>query len=940
MQMDTESLDIIRERFISLNRQRLERCQDNMQAKQKDFLTVLPLLFHINHASLPGYVGPDTPFGVSAYAYDDAVTALARRLWRGFDINNRAQWTYAIEAIFLMGSVGTIAFSRKSDFDIWLCHKPDLPPGQIEALQKKATGIEKWAEELGLEAHFFLMDAEKFRTGTLGVVSTESSGSAQHRLLLDEFYRTSIWMAGKHPFWWFISPEQEGEYEQVKKMVEEKSLLDQDECVDFGGLPNIPADEFLGAAVWQLNKAIDSPYKSLLKITLMEAYASEYPDGQTLSTKFKQKIYDGVSDLDEVDPYIMLLHFLEEYVRKDSEKTRIELLHISFYFKLGISLSLDSTKSKTDWRQTLLRTITESWGWNEHVYQRLDSFKDWKIDDVQIARKSLVDNLTRSYMFLSDFARAQKERALIKQRDLTILGRKLYAVYDRKPGKIEIVSHGFKNNINEDVVTFLLAKGKSGDKWLLYRGKVTGSDFKNFKPIKVTESLVELMVWAYFNRVVGTDTRKMLYAPGSDMKSADLNTLLEDATKLCNKPESFYPDNDDLKASSVVRGTRIYINVGRIPRMVGGKIEKEIVSGSMDVLKYGTDEDCLVSSVELVYTTSWNEIYVMQYAGMQGLFSFVCDLLNFSLDKTGKNSKHILAVPEFCSISSHFGHVINRRVESMLQSMHSFFFDSDEEESRGFVVEAVRSLFIVERKANKFVAQRFASLPHLIAYLGMPLKRFRAIEFDKLALTSSLLPTISRLNQMGQVQLFYEKQKKGISVWILDEHGALFMQNHASEDVLELLHHYYQFFANTIKATRFAEMDETLTEKTFLSKEDALLGFYSVKKEGLNFIVKDVESVNLRHARIPYELSAFGESRNKKTVFRFIYDGVEYSSASLGGEVFTKVRDAVVSRQGVVITRMQLSRELLGLKSDQQPSMLHMLSYKRRIEDKLNRRRS
>jgi adenylate cyclase class 1 len=47
--------------------------------------------------------------------------------------------------------------------------------------------------------------------------------------------------------------------------------------IDFGGLENVPAEEFLGASFWHLYKAIDSPYKSLLKLMLMESYVDQYP---------------------------------------------------------------------------------------------------------------------------------------------------------------------------------------------------------------------------------------------------------------------------------------------------------------------------------------------------------------------------------------------------------------------------------------------------------------------------------------------------------------------------------------------------------------------------------------------------------------------------------------------------------------------------------------
>ena len=52
--------------------------------------------------------------------------------------------------------------------------------------------MEKWAQSLDLEVHFFLVDNNAFLQGEDAPISTESSGATQHYLLLEEFYRTAI----------------------------------------------------------------------------------------------------------------------------------------------------------------------------------------------------------------------------------------------------------------------------------------------------------------------------------------------------------------------------------------------------------------------------------------------------------------------------------------------------------------------------------------------------------------------------------------------------------------------------------------------------------------------------------------------------------------------------------------------------------------------------
>ena len=369
--MSDENLKIeeIRQRFYKLNQARINRTIDIMPSRHKPLLNVIPLLFHVNNTSLVGYVDEGTPSGVSMYAPDDKSIIEAKKNFRGFEYRRQAQWSVDIEAIFLMGSCGTVAFNHKSDFDIWLCYKPGLERSQLKRLQKKAHLIEKWFETIDMEVHFFLMNPEGFKKGRVSELSTESSGTAQHHILLDEFYRTSIWLSGKTPFWWYVPPAKEKVYEKLRLNYEKTGKIRPDEYVDFGGLPEIPSGEFFGAAVWQIYKGIDSPYKSVLKITLMESYANSYPKSNPLSADFKQKIYDDIIDPEKLDPYLLMLERIEKYLDSEKNKQRLEVVRRSFYLKLNIAMT--NPREPDNWRKKYIKTLIKSWGWSEEEAKRL-----------------------------------------------------------------------------------------------------------------------------------------------------------------------------------------------------------------------------------------------------------------------------------------------------------------------------------------------------------------------------------------------------------------------------------------------------------------------------------------------------------------------------------------------------------------------------------------
>lgn len=330
-----QDLSAIKQRFFVLNRERLTRLRDSLRARQRDVLETLPLLFHVNHPALPGFVSEASPVGVSDFSPGSRMVETLLKMVPEAEYRRRALARYDIHALFLMGSSGTIAHSSGSDFDVWLCHDPELSAVQLADLQEKARAIEKWAAGFGLEVHFFIMNADQFRSGNVIELSQESSGSAQYYLLLDEFYRTGLLLAGRYPIWWLVPAEEEANYEQYRRDLITNNQVRESETVDFGGLPKAPAEEFFGASLWQLYKSIDSPYKAALKLMLMEAYAAEYPDVDLLSLRFKRAIHGGIADVIRLDPYIMLYRKIEEFLLARKDEGRLALLRRSFYFKVN-----------------------------------------------------------------------------------------------------------------------------------------------------------------------------------------------------------------------------------------------------------------------------------------------------------------------------------------------------------------------------------------------------------------------------------------------------------------------------------------------------------------------------------------------------------------------------------------------------------------------------
>ena len=103
--------------------------------------------------------------------------------------------------------------------------------------------------------HFYLMTQQRFRNERYSdPLTKENSGSAQYMLLLEEFYRSAVRLAGKPLLWLHLWVEDEKQYEAEVARLVAAGELNPNDWVDFGGLGQFSASEYFGASLWQLYK--------------------------------------------------------------------------------------------------------------------------------------------------------------------------------------------------------------------------------------------------------------------------------------------------------------------------------------------------------------------------------------------------------------------------------------------------------------------------------------------------------------------------------------------------------------------------------------------------------------------------------------------------------------------------------------------------------------
>ena len=150
--VDRINLKQISSRFQQVNQTRQQRLHSALSTQQQVFLDLLPLLFHVNHPVLPGYISADTPAGIKNYKPNRESILAARSLSKSFALQRDANAVRAIRGVYLMGSCGSIAHSRHSDIDVWICPEHGIDQKQQQELKQKCQknqecrGRNEWME--------------------------------------------------------------------------------------------------------------------------------------------------------------------------------------------------------------------------------------------------------------------------------------------------------------------------------------------------------------------------------------------------------------------------------------------------------------------------------------------------------------------------------------------------------------------------------------------------------------------------------------------------------------------------------------------------------------------------------------------------------------------------------------------------------------------------
>jgi adenylate cyclase class 1 len=786
-------IETLKQRLDAINQLRIDRALAAMKPAFQRVYSLLPTLLHHHHPLMPGYLNGNVPHGVCIYTPDETQQEYLNDLedkW-GSPFDKPASGELPITGVYSMGSTSSIGQSCSSDLDIWVCHQSWLDNEERNRLQQKCSLLEKWAASMGVEVSFFLIDENRFRHNESGSLGGEDCGSTQHILLLDEFYRTAVRLAGKRILWNMVPGDEESHYDEYVLSLYSQGALTPNEWLDLGGLGTLSAEEYFGASLWQLYKSIDSPYKAVLKTLLLEAYSWEYPNTQLLAMDIKQRLHQGEIVCFGLDAYCMMLERVTHYLNAINDTTRLDLVRRCFYLKVCEKLS--RANACVGWRREILSQLVSEWGWDEERLAILDNRANWKIARVREAHNELLDAMMQSYRNLIRFARRNNLSVSASPQDIGVLTRKLYAAFEALPGKVTLVNPQISPDLSEDDLTFIhVPIGRANRTgWYLYNQAPAMDSIVSHQPLEYNRYLNKLVAWAYFNGLLTPKTRLHIKS-GNLCDTAKLQELVADVSHhfplrlAAPTPKALYSPCE-------IRHLAIIVNLENDPTAAFRNQVVHFDFRKLDVFSFGQQQQCLVGSIDLLYRNSWNEVRTLHFSGEQS----VLEALKTILGKMHQDAAPPESVEVFC-YSQHLRGLIRTRIQQLVSECIELRLSSTRLEPGRF--KAVRV-------AGQTWGLFFERLSVSVQKLENAVEFYGAISNNKLHGLSikvetdqvHLPPVVDGFASEGIIQFFFEdtSDDKGFNIYILDESNRVEVYHHCEGSKEELVRDVSRFYSSS-----------------------------------------------------------------------------------------------------------------------------------------------
>ncbi len=503
----------MKKRFTAYNNSKINSLHSSLGSPELiNFLNYIPFLFTVNLPEFPGYLQElSAPHGVDNFQISPRLMAQLKTSNPSFSVQKTPQDEPLIRLVAIIGSAGTIAFTPDSDLDFWICGKFNLLDAEsMKLLRRKCGLIEKWAmDTYKKEIHFYLNDTDHIKLNMFDEDEEYGlSGTSLGQMLKEEFYRSSIIINDIVPFWWVVPADcSDGDYNLWLSSISETDLERQ--FIDLGNIADVNKGDFLIAALFQIIKSLGNPFKSIIKLGLLERYIHDDNKNPFISNLIKKNVHEGKTDRYSVDAYCLMFDEVYEYYhRLVDDMTALNIIKTCFYLKVNPHLSRTEKNPTDEDSRQIMTTYSKKWGWDADTIKHVDNFENWDIESTNRMMNNTKRVILKGYKDIISVLGSEVDEDSIDRESLLAINRKIYSHFNPEDSKIDNTLN-FKKYPPEKLLSLNYVRDvKGNESWYLNKRVII-----NEKAVKVlirkSPYLISLLAWISLNGLYQKDYSRL-----------------------------------------------------------------------------------------------------------------------------------------------------------------------------------------------------------------------------------------------------------------------------------------------------------------------------------------------------------------------------------------------------------------------------------------------
>ena len=749
--LSMEYLKIINEnksRFENFNSLKYQRFQEMLlNPALRRVINAIPLLICVNNKKLPGYVEGDVPFGIVNFSPDEDTKKFIKSKYPTLRVEIEPGHRF-VQMLAVMGSVGTVAYNKKSDFDYWVCvDRSSVTKEMFEKFLKKVDGIQKWASrETEVPVHLFVNDIDSIRRNIFAEDEDEAFGSTVGAVLKDEFFRSSIIISGKIPFWWVVphfikDDEYDGFFSRLPDDMKEYTFL------DLGNLYEISKEDFLGSALFQIIKSLGNPFKSIIKIGVLEKYL--FGDGYSLlSQKIKMNMLRGTLHDTMLDSYLFMFKEVYDYysgVMRD--ETMLRILKQNLYLKVDPQISKYAgvkDQKNIPYKVKVMLSYVKEWKWSMKDIKDLDNFDNWDFNKVMEFRDLVTKFMLLSYQGISQQLPRLNLKNKVSDSDFMLLSRKIKTNFRREKNKIDQLIT-FKDTPSEPILYIEpVNQGIQNLEWRLYKRDRSETDAFQSTTIKAEPSLLKLLAWSAFNQIYDpTFTRLNIQSGYSRINQ---NAAVELLNQIC---AFFSPERTRIKNEYFLNEAFNLIN--------------------MIIINFNLEGAEEIKSIHHLYYTSWGESFIKVYSSENDIAELLGGLLRDGL-VLRRNFDSFVSIMTPESYKKHY-----KIISTVFREAYRIIVEDRGTESARFVTRIGNTYTAYTRDKSGLSSEAFQKPANLLTSLSLKPRPSMKYCFQGDDASLYKLNAIYGNHVPNTITIIYENNTEKIYIYVINETGNLFV---------------------------------------------------------------------------------------------------------------------------------------------------------------------